>query len=190
MRKKTKMIFIMICMCLSMGLFTGCVSKEETELTKQPIHTALILQSVTNVPVVNIEASGELLKEVCSTPGSSISIIIADGLPWEYANIKPEDIDDSFDPVMQEQILNQRLQELVQIVKSATAKNPESDLRRAIEMGARYLQSCDNGRKEMVILGSGINTVAPLSMQDMILSNMDVNATIQKLEDEAYIANL
>ena len=53
MRKKTKIIFIMICMCLSMGLFTGCVSKEETELTKQPIHTALILQSVTNVPVVS-----------------------------------------------------------------------------------------------------------------------------------------
>ena len=121
MKKKNKMLIVLLWMCLSVFVFVGCKStEEETQSVKEddytimedvePVHAVLIVQAVETVPVVNIEAAEELLKDVCLIPDSTVSIIVADGKPWTYADITPEEIDPSFDMVMQEQILNQRMQ--------------------------------------------------------------------------------
>lgn len=191
--KKFANVFLTIgCLILSMFALTGCGGDgpKPTEETT-PVHAVLILQPIATAPVVNVEAAEELLEKVCSVPGSSVSIIVADGSPWEYASVEPEDIDTSLSMDMQEQILEERVQELIAVATSAEAANAQTDLRRAVEMGARQLHSYnDNADLEMVICGSFVNTVTPIPMQDMVLSYMDVDSVINNLSEEGYIADL
>lgn len=193
MKKMNKIIAVVLCVCLLAGILSGCNNQETfsaQEDSNVPIHAAFVLQPVSTVPKVNVEAAGELLKNVCKIPGSSVSIIVADGVAWEYASVEPDAIDTSLSESMQEQVLNERVQELAVAAGTAVAINPESDLRGAIEMAARNLQSYSDGEKELVIFGSGINTVSPLEMQDMPISTIDVDAVIENLKESSYVVNL
>ena len=190
MKKMINILLMIVCICLSVVTFTACGSENPVE-TENPVHAVLILQPISTAPVVNVGAAEELLETVCSVPGSSISILVADGKPWEYAFVEPEDIDASFSAKMRKQILAERVEELVAVATSAEAVNEETDLRAAVEMGARELHSySDDADLEMVICGSFENTVAPIAMQEMALSYMDVEATINNLSADGYVVDL
>lgn len=186
--------FVCFCFLVALLCCTGCSKGDATNKPnkeKTPIHTVFILQPISTVPIVNIEAAQSILETVCTVPGSSMSIIVADGEPFEYASIEPDDIDQSFSSNMKEKIVEERMEELMSICKSAEAKTSETDLRTAIEMGARELHGYnDNAKKQLVILGSFINTTAPILMQDMILSNLDVESTIHNLSLNGWLVDL
>lgn len=191
MKKNNQFVILLLCAVLIGSLLTGCnFNDQNREEEKTPVHVVLIVQAVATVPVLDLDPAAELVQKVCSIPGSSIDIIVADGNPWQYASIVPEQIDSSLSKSMQDRILDERVQELTAIAASAEAMNPESNLIRAIEISARRLQSYHDGEKQIILCGSCINTVQPLPMQEMILSNMDIEAVIQNLMDDSYIVDL
>lgn len=191
MKKNNKFVILLLCVVLIGNILTGCDSADQNrQEEKMPVHVVLIVQAVSTVPVLNLDPAAELIRKVCSISGSSIDIIVADGKPWKYASIMPEDIDLSLSRTMQDQILEERVQELTAIAVSAEAVNPESDLIKAIEMGARQMHSYQDGEKQLIVCGSCINTVQPLPMQEMILSIMDIEAVIQNLMEESCIVDL
>ena len=138
MKKFTNVLLTMSCLFLSTLMLAGCGKDGEAGANgMEPVHAALILQPISTAPVVNVEAARDLLETVCRVPGSSVSIIVADGEPWEYASVAPDDMDTSLSADMQKQILEERVQELIAVAASAESANPETDLRKAVEM--RYL---------------------------------------------------
>lgn len=182
-----KMILMIGCVGLAIFALTGCGNVE----SGKPVHAALILQPISTAPVVNVEAARDLLETVCREPGCTLSIIVADGQPWEYMTVEPDDIDKSLSSDMRNQILEERIRDLVTAATSAEAANPETDLRTAVEMGARQLHAySDDARLEMVICGPFENTVAPIRMQDMTLSYMDIESTIDNLSDNGHVVDL
>lgn len=191
MKKLIKFLLLVLSFsCLT--ILTGCSSNENVDNidTSTPVHVAIVIQSVKNVPVINISAADELISEVCAIPNSSISIIVADGIPWNMMSAELDEIDSSFSEEMKEQILKERVQKLIKVATTAVATNPETDMIGAIELATRYLQSYEEGRKELIIFGSCINTVSPLPMQDIILSTMDVDMIIRNLTEQFYIVDL
>ncbi len=192
MKKITNVLLIMSCLLLSTFMLIGCGKDGEVVINvSEPVHAVLILQPISTAPMVNVEAARDLLETVCSVSGSSVSIIVADGEPWEYASVAPDGIDTSLSADMQEQIIEERVQKLIAVATSAESSNPETDLRKAVEMGARELHSYNDGVDlEMIICGSFINTVAPIPMQDMVLSYMDVDSAIHELAAEGYVVDL
>lgn len=192
MKKFANVLLTMSCLFLSTLMLAGCGKDGEVGANgMEPVHAALILQPISTAPVVNVEAARDLLETVCRVPGSSVSIIVADGEPWEYASVAPDDMDTSLSADMQKQILEERVQELIAVAASAESANPETDLRKAVEMGARELHSYqDDVDLEMIICGSFINTVAPIPMQELALSYLDVDSAIHQLAAEGYVADL
>ncbi len=189
--KKNRFMMFLLCAILIGSFLTGCDSansKQQEEKTS--VHAVLIVQAVSTVPMLNLDPVADLMRKVCSIPGSSIDIIVADGQPWKYASIMPEDIDLSLSKSMQDQILEERVQELTAIAVSAVAANPESDLIKAVEMSARLMRGYHDGEKQLILCGSCINTVQPLPMQEMILSSMNIDSVIQNLMDESNIVDL
>lgn len=193
MRKKRKRIHawkIRQLLILSMAVWlsaAGCGSSKKEE--EQAIHLAVVIGAHANAPRANTSLIYDAVLEACGQSGSTISLIVNDGAP--YASVV--DIPETKAGLSSEKyksIAEERARQILELADSMLARTGESDLLSAAALAARHLQSEEGGRKELVILDSGLTTVPPLDFTESPLESIRTEQVLDALEGQDAIPDL
>lgn len=165
----------------------GCgASKKEEE---QAVHLAVILGAHANAPRANTSLIYDSVLEACGQSGSSISLIVNDGAP--YASVV--DIPETKAGLSREKyrsIAEDRARQILELADQMLARTGESDLLSAAALAARHLNAEEGGRKELVILDSGLTTVPPLDFTESTLDGIQTEQILDALEEQDAVPDL
>lgn len=193
MRKKRKKIRIwkMSCLLLLSTVIllsaAGCgASKKEEE---NVVHLAVIIGAHANAPRANTSLIYDAVLDACGRSGSTISLIVNDGAP--YASVA--DIPETKAGLSSEKcrsIAEERARQILELADQMLARTEESDLLSAAALAARHLQAEEGGRKELIILDSGLTTVLPLDFTETPLESIRTEQVLDVLEGQEAIPDL
>ncbi len=188
---KLKMLTRMAAMVAagSMVLLTGCSmvpSKGGTVDNAVATDTALIITQGDGMPALTNPE--DFLDCVNVTHGGSAGLIVSDGAPFV---IGPQ----RFDQVKNNDIQQARADkaarlELVEAVRGAAAKTPETDLISAVALASRMLSAGTASNKALIIQHSAVNTGASLPMPELDLLNTDPAKLVDQLDAAAMVPQL
>lgn len=189
--KLSRMAAVLAAGTLLVGLLTGCSmvpSKGGTVDNAVATDTALIITQGDGMPALTNAA--DFLDCVNVTPGGSAGLVISDGAPFV---VGPQ----RFDQVKNNDIQQARADkaarlELVEAVRGAAAKTPETDLISAVSLASRILAAGTASNKVLLIQHSGVNTAgASLPMQELDdLLNTDPAKLVDQLDEAAMVPQL
>lgn len=193
MRKKRKKIRIWKMRCLlllSTAILlsaAGCGSSKKEE--ENTVHLAVIIGAHANAPRANTSLIYDAVLDACGRSGSTISLIVNDGAP--YASVA--DIPETKAGLSSEKcrsIAEERARQILELADQMLARTEESDLLSAAALAARHLQAEEGGRKELIILDSGLTTVLPLDFTETPLESIRTEQVLDALEGQEAIPDL
>ena len=187
--KLSRMAAVLTAGTLVVGLLTGCSmvpSKGGTVDNAVDTDTVLILTQGDGMPALTNPE--DFLDCVNVTHGGSAGLVIADGAPFV---IGPQ----RFDQVKNNDIQQARADkaarlELVEVVRGAAAKTPETDLISAVALASRMLSAGTASNKALIIQHSAVNTGASLPMPEQDLLNTDPAKLVDQLDAAAMVPQL
>lgn len=165
-------------------LLAGCEEKAATA-------TDLVVVTLngSNMPILDANLTREYVTDTASTPGSTISLIIADGAPSLAGDVIQYGERESKNAIHWEKELFDRCAEAEALLTANFSHEAETDLLRALNLAARQLASGSGEDKRLVVFHSGVNTCAPLPMQDIELTTLGV-VTVDELAAQGYLPDL
>ena len=175
-----KSVCILLCLGLLLGLCSGCGCGEN----QPPMNIALVCTVANNNPV--FDGSIEELSQLSAAPGSTFSLILADGSPEVLCIGEIPDLSDrGYTKAMMKRIYQSIETDLAQQITSAAPDAPEVNVAKALTLGVRELREnertgCQN---LLVVFGSGISTAAPMDMTAVPISTMDISASAAALKE-------
>lgn len=158
-RNRRKMLSLGGIIFLTAALAAGCGFADEKD--SGPIHLAVIIGAHANAPRVNTSVMYDSVLEACTQSGSTISLIVNDGAPYASVVTVPE-TKSGLSSEKYQAIAEERAKQIVNMADQMFAKTAESDLLSAITLAGRQLSAEEGGRKEMIVIDSGLSTAAPL----------------------------
>ena len=164
-------------------LLAGCEEKAATA-------TDLVVVTLngSNMPILDADLTREYVTDAASAPGSTVSLIIADGAPSLAGDVIQYGERESRNEVHWTQELEARCAEAEALFTANFSHEAETDLLRALGLAARQLAS-GSGKDRLVVLHSGLNTCSPLPMQDIELTTLGTD-TVNELAAQGYLADL
>ena len=189
MKKLFRKMAALLAGALTAAVLTGCgMFPSQTE---QPTatDTVLLMTQGDGMPALNKDEDvEEFLSCVNTTLGGSASLVITDGNPQVIGPMRFDE--EKANSVQQEKTDKKKSAEVAEMLKSAAASTPETDLISALSLAARLAASGTAEDKQIVIRHSGVNTADSLPMQELDLVSSDITDLIDQLDAEALIPDL
>jgi len=189
MKKLFRKMAALLAGALTAAVLTGCSMFPSQ--TEQPTatDTVLLMTQGDGMPALNKDEDvEEFLSCVNTTLGGSASLVITDGNPQVIGPVRFDE--EKANSVQQEKTDKKKSAEVAEMVKSAAASTPETDLISALSLSARLAASGTAEDKQIVIRHSGVNTADSLPMQELDLVSSDITDLIDQLDAEALIPDL
>ena len=189
MKKLFRKMAALLAGALTAAVLTGCSMFPSQ--TEQPTatDTVLLMTQGEGMPALNKDEDvEEFLSCVNTTLGGSASLVITDGNPQVIGPVRFDE--EKANSVQQEKTDKKKSAEVAEMVKSAAASTPETDLISALSLSARLAASGTAEDKQIVIRHSGVNTADSLPMQELDLVSSDITDLIDQLDAEALIPDL
>ena len=189
MKKLFRKMAALLAGALTAAVLTGCSMFPSQ--TEQPTatDTVLLMTQGDGMPALNKDEDvEEFLSCVNTTLGGSASLVITDGNPQVIGPVRFDE--EKANSVQQEKTDKKKSAEVAEMVKSAAASTPETDLISALSLSARLAASGTEEDKQIVIRHSGVNTADSLPMQELDLVSSDITDLIDQLDAEALIPDL
>lgn len=189
MKKLFRKMAALLAGALTAAVLTGCSMFPSQ--TEQPTatDTVLLMTQGDGMPALNKDEDvEEFLSCVNTTLGGSASLVITDGNPQVIGPVRFDE--EKANSVQQEKTDKKKSAEVAEMVKSAAASTPETDLISALSLSARLAASGTAEDKQIVIRHSGVNTADSLPMQELDLVSSDITDLINQLDAEALIPDL
>lgn len=189
MKKLFRKMAALLAGALTAAVLTGCSMFPSQ--TEQPTatDTVLLMTQGDGMPALNKDEDvEEFLSCVNTTLGGSASLVITDGNPQVIGPVRFDE--EKANSVQQEKTDKKKSAEVAEMVKSAAASTPETDLISALSLAARLAASGTAEDKQIVIRHSGVNTADSLPMQELDLVSSDITDLIDQLDAEALIPDL
>lgn len=169
MEKKHKIAALVLMMAMMIGLLTGCSANAAEKVPSIDL-TVIALQG-SNMPAASAELLAPYLEEAVSADtGSSFTLILADGAPFQGGHIKWE-TRDSLNEAHWKDEKEDRATRCLEIL-SQKARTPETDLWGALDLASRAMKDGDAEVKKLVIVHNGIPTSGFLSFVGWDLENL------------------
>lgn len=165
----------------------GCGTKNQKD--SRPIHLAVIIGAHANAPRVNTSVMYDAVLEACAKSGSTISLIVNDGAPYASVVTIPE-TKSGLSSEKYETIARERASQILGMADQMFAKTAESDLLSAIVLAGRQLGAKEGGRKELIIIDSGLTTTPPLDFSESLLENITAEQVAGLLEEQGAFPDL
>ena len=169
MKKLFRKMAALLAGALTAAVLTGCSMFPSQ--TEQPTatDTVLLMTQGDGMPALNKDEDvEEFLSCVNTTLGGSASLVITDGNPQVIGPVRFDE--EKANSVQQEKTDKKKSAEVAEMVKSAAASTPETDLISALSLSARLAASGTAEDKQIVIRHSGVNTADSLPMQELDLA--------------------
>ena len=189
MKKLFRKMAALLAGALTAAVLPGCSMFPSQ--TEQPTatDTVLLMTQGDGMPALNKDEDvEEFLSCVNTTLGGSASLVITDGNPQVIGPVRFDE--EKANSVQQEKTDKKKSAEVAEMVKSAAASTPETDLISALSLSARLAASGTAEDKQIVIRHSGVNTADSLPMQELDLVSSDITDLIDQLDAEALIPDL
>lgn len=189
MKKLFRKMAALLAGALTAAVLIGCSMFPSQ--TEQPTatDTVLLMTQGDGMPALNKDEDvEEFLSCVNTTLGGSASLVITDGNPQVIGPVRFDE--EKANSVQQEKTDKKKSAEVAEMVKSAAASTPETDLISALSLSARLAASGTAEDKQIVIRHSGVNTADSLPMQELDLVSSDITDLIDQLDAEALIPDL
>lgn len=189
MKKLFRKMAALLAGALTAAVLTGCSMFPSQ--TEQPTatDTVLLMTQGDGMPALNKDEDvEEFLSCVNTTLGGSASLVITDGNPQVIGPVRFDE--EKANSVQQEKTDKKKSAEVAEMLKSAAASTPETDLISALSLAARLAASGTAEDKQIVIRHSGVNTADSLPMQELDLVSSDITDLIDQLDAEALIPDL
>lgn len=168
-------------LAVAVGL-TGC-----TEPAEPTGGLALVVGARSNMPAPTVDGAAAAALESALALQSDLSLVVADGAPFELDawSLVVSDANEQAaeaDRAAHRQRINQAL-------AGAAAETPEVDLLAALELGARSISSA-GGPHTLVVVDSGLSTVAPLDFTEPGLLDADPAELAASLDAAGQLPDL
>lgn len=172
---------------LSVIMAAGCGSGNEKN--DGPVHLAVIIGAHANAPRVNTSVMHDAVLEACAQSGSTISLIVNDGAPYASVVTIPE-TKSGLSSEKYRAIAEERAGQILSMADQMFAKTAESDLLSAITLAGRQLNAEEGGRKELIIIDSGLTTAEPLDFSESLLESITAEQVVSVLEAQRALPDL
>lgn len=169
-------LLILVC------LLTGCANEETLA---PPGNVACVVGVVNNNPKVNATVIQELT-EITARPGSTYTVINAEGTPRVICSGQIEDLSDKgYSQKMMDRVLASVAAGVRSKINEAAPETPEVDVAAATVQAVRSLRAnqTDGGDSTLVYYLSGISTCGIIDMVRVPVYRMDVEASVQTVKD-------
>lgn len=186
-RVMRKIWFLGAIILLTLTMAGGCSFQKQKD--SGPIHLAVIIGAHANAPRVNTSVMHDAVLEACAKSGSTISLIVNDGAPYASVVTIPE-TKSGLSSEKYETIARERAGQILGMADQMFAKTAESDLLSAITLAGRQLNAEEGGRKELIIIDSGLTTAAPLDFSESLLENITAEQVAGLLEEQRALPDL
>jgi outer membrane protein OmpA-like peptidoglycan-associated protein len=165
-----------------MATMAGCADKSEPTGG-----LAIVVGARSNMPAPSLDATANDALETAVLSQSYLSVVVADGAPFEVQG-GPLSADDTNQQVQNRD--RERNRQLVRTtIAEAAAKTPETDLLRALDLAARAI-SGESGAHTIVVVDSGLSTVAPLDFTQAGLLDADPTELATSLKVTGQLPDL
>lgn len=177
MKRISKIAALAAALVMMGGLLAGCSANAAEESPSTDLVVVTLQGS--NMPACSADLlEGYLSEAVSANTGSSFTLILADGLPFQAGHL--EWSRESLNAAHREEEKGQRIAQCVELL-SQTARTPETDLLGALNLASRALRDGSAENKELLVVHNGIPTAGSLSF---------VGADLASLLDESAVQTL
>lgn len=192
MKSNCKLAALALALVMMIGLLTGCSASAE----EKPASTDLVVVALqgANMPAASAALLEPYLSEAVSADaGSSFTLILADGSPFQAGYVK-WDCKESLNEAHWKEEKEQRISQCVEILNQ-TARTPETDLLGALNLASRALSDGSADQKKLVIVHNGIPTATGGCLSfigaDLGLLNESIVQTLAaQLQEEQALPDL
>jgi outer membrane protein OmpA-like peptidoglycan-associated protein len=153
----TRILAVAVSLAVAAGL-SGCGSEAPTGEPTGAI--AFVVGGRSNMPQPRLDGQALEAFEKAIANQSTASVVVADGEPSNAVRI-PLEVKGA-NEVAREQSRQKNAASLANAVQNATAEDEESDLLAALDLAAREIRSLETVPHTIVVVDSGLSTVAPL----------------------------
>lgn len=177
MKSNCKLAALALALVMMIGLLTGCSASAE----EKPASTDLVVVALqgANMPAASAALLEPYLSEAVSADaGSSFTLILADGVPFQAGHVK-WDCKESLNEAHWKEEKEQRISQCVEILNQ-TARTPETDLLGALNLASRALNDGSAENRELIVVHIGIPTAGSFSFVGADLAALD-ESTVQTL---------
>ena len=175
------------CIFFILAMAAGCGSQDTKN--SDPLHLAVIIGAHANAPRANTSVMYDAVLEACTHSGSTISIIVNDGAPYASVVTVPE-TKSGLSAEKYQAIAKERTEQILELADGMLAKTPETDLLSAVALAGRQLEAEDGGRKELIIIDSGLSTMPPLDFSESLLEGVAPENVTELLDEQRALPDL
>ncbi len=182
-RPPHRLLAVVASAALVAGL-AGC--EEEVEPTGG---VAFVVGARSNMPAPQLDGRALQVLDTAVADQSRVSITVADGEP---SLVEPGAIDllvDGGTSQARDVGRTENRQRVLDGLASARADDEETDLLKALDLGARSIESAP-GERTVVIVDSGLSTVSPLDFRQPGLLDADPETLAGDLAEAGYLPDL
>ncbi len=188
--KKAKAFVIGIVILMTLSSLTGCGNVKDLvseSAETQEYHLAAVIGSHANAPRPNLGLIENLVYKACYTYGS-VTLVCDDGAPYTLVIDIPTQ-EDGLSAAKYKEIASDYTKQILTAASQMQAKTDEVDTLKAIQLGARSLNSAQAETegaelvREMVICDSCLSTTGALSFSEHNLNNIDSENIVSQLKE-------
>lgn len=177
MKKNCKITALVLALVMMIGLLAGCSANAEEKSASTDLVVVALQGS--NMPAASAEVLTPYLEEAVSAEtGSSFTLILADGTPFQGGRAKWDSCESRNEAHWKDE-QKARIDQCTEILNQ-TAQTPETDLLGALDLASRALRDGTAAEKKLVIVHNGIPTTGVLSFVGADMASLDEN-TVQEL---------
>jgi outer membrane protein OmpA-like peptidoglycan-associated protein len=148
---------------------------------------AIVVGAHANIPAAELSGAADDALEAAVVAESYLSVVVADGEPFQTAEGRLLASDENSTARDQDRENNRR-QARAELTEAA-AKTPEVDLLTALDVAARSISSA-SGQHTLIVVDSGLSTVAPLDFTEPGLLDADPAALADGLKAAGALPDL
>lgn len=194
---KAKLLGVGLAIMMAVTSMTGCIIDEPGTIDAtrgREIHLAAIIGNHLNAPCPNLGLIEDQVYNACLTYGS-VTLVCDDGDPYTIVVDIPAQ-ESGLSESKYKQIANEQTTQILSAASQMWAKTDEVDSLKAIQLGARSLNSAEAESadvelvREMVILDSCLSTTGTLSFTEHNLNCIDAENIVHQLKEMDEIPSL
>ena len=156
---------------------------------EEKVNLTVVAARMANQPAPSLQLIQTDLEQAAQT-GGKVFLIRPHVSPDLVETIYYPEQDALMLPSQLQRIVGEQVSGVMEVASQVTATESECDLLGGLRLAGRTAQPADGERSELVILNSGLSTVAPLDLSQCLLENLDIQATVSRLQAEFALADL
>lgn len=185
MKKAIQLIGLLIISLFGLSACGPCEFEPNNE--DQSIDIAIIVGAHANIPKPDFEVIEEDILEACRIGGSSVTIMVDDGQPFEVGSENIAKLKSGFTCEEYKNAAQRNKNKILDIAKQAISKEPEVDMLKALEYAVRELNTKHGKIKKIIIIDSGLSTTGVLDFTKISLETQNPEDIVEFIESKKEI---